>query len=97
MGKANTTASWIGKAAYEMISGNGLSGRDANARARELADGLLDFGIDLARIDPREYARGGEGKPGAGSTAITFEMSRGAIERQNRQSAFLNRFTCHSR
>lgn len=92
MGKAITTASWIGKAAYELISGNGLSGRDANAQARALADGLLDFGIDLARIDPREYARGGFSARGAETADVASRMPKPATARQNRQSAFLNQF-----
>lgn len=90
MGKAITTASWVGKAAYELISGNGLSGREANTRARELADGLLDFGIDLARIDPREYTRGGLSPRGSGTVSLPYSRSPEAIERQNRQSRFLS-------
>ena len=92
MSNAITTASWIGKAAYELISGNGLNGRDANARARTLADGLLDFGIDLSRIDPRDYARGGAGQRATGTMAARPRMSPGVTERQNRQAAFLNQF-----
>lgn len=57
MDKAITTASWIGKAAYEVMQIRAWNGRQANAMARDLADGLLDYGIDLARIDPRDYAR----------------------------------------
>lgn len=57
MGKAVTTASWTGKAAYEIMQIQGWNGRHANATARDLADGLLDYGIDLGRIDPRDYAR----------------------------------------
>lgn len=92
MGKTITTASWIGKAAYELISSKGISGRDANARARSLADGLLDFGIDLARVDPREYAHGGASKRDAGTVGLPSWRSPGVTERQNRQSAFLNGF-----
>ncbi|SEL90557.1 hypothetical protein SAMN05216382_2894 [Sphingomonas palmae] len=57
MGKAITEASWIGKAAYEIMQTKGWNGREANASARDLAAGLLDYGVDLARIDPRDYAR----------------------------------------
>ena len=92
MDKAITTASWIGKAAYELISGKGLSGRDANAHARTLADGLLDFGIDLARVNPREYARGGFSERGTETFGVASWMPKPATERQNRQSAFLNQF-----
>lgn len=92
MGKAITTASWVGKAAYEIMQTGGVNGRDANARARTLADGLLDFGIDLSRIDPRDYARGGTGQRATGTMAARPRMSPGATERQNRQAAFLNQF-----
>lgn len=57
MGNTNSTASWIGKAAYEVMQVRGWNGREANACARDLADGLLDYGIDLARIDPRGWVR----------------------------------------
>lgn len=57
MGKAITTASWVGKAAYEIIQLRGWNGRQANATARHLADGLLDHGMDLARIDPCAWVR----------------------------------------
>ena len=54
MANANTTASWIGKAAYQLMQREGLSGRDANAEARTIAEGLLDVGINLERVDARD-------------------------------------------
>lgn len=45
-------ASWIGKAAYQATQFGGLSGKDAHAKADAMASGYLDYGIDLARIDP---------------------------------------------
>jgi hypothetical protein len=87
MTKAITTASWIGKAAYELINSKGLSGRVANARARRLADGLLYVGIDLTHIDPRDYVHDEYGTETPGDRLF---MSPQPTERQQRQSTFLN-------
>jgi hypothetical protein len=90
MSKVSSTASWIGKAAYEIMQVRGLNGRDANAMARAMADGLLDFGIDLARIDPREHVRTGSCRRSTAQASGQPWMARQPTERQNRQSAFLN-------
>ncbi|KQN25808.1 hypothetical protein ASE86_06290 [Sphingomonas sp. Leaf33] len=76
MGKAITEASWIGKAAYEIIQIQGWNGRQANATARDLADGLLDYGIDIGRIDPRDYARQHFGA-GRGTAALDATLGEG--------------------
>ncbi|QCB43633.1 hypothetical protein E5673_16505 [Sphingomonas sp. PAMC26645] len=76
MGKAITEASWIGKAAYEIIQIQGSNGRQANATARDLANGLLDYGIDIGRIDPRDYVRqhlGGD----KGTSALDATLGEG--------------------
>lgn len=92
MGKAiNTTASWIGKAAYELTQSKGMSGRTANARARSLAEGLLDYGVDLSTIDPRGYARDGSARQVL-PVPPAYMSSSSVSARQNRQSAFLNQF-----
>lgn len=70
MTKANTTASWIGKAAHEVMQVRDWNGRRANACARDLADGLLDYGIDLGRIDPRSWVRQHFGVAPGDSTRI---------------------------
>ena len=78
MGKAITEASWIGKAAYEIIQIQGRNGRQANATARDLADGLLDYGIDIGRIDPRDYARQHFGVD-KGNSALGGTLGQGTI------------------
>lgn len=93
MGKTiNTTASWIGKAAYELIRNKGLNGRAANSQARALAEGLLDFGVDLNTIDPRDYARDQSIRRIPPARSISMQ-SPAVTARQNRQSAFLNQFS----
>ncbi len=57
MSSVNSKASWIGKAAWEIMQIRNWNGRQANAYARHLANDLLDYGIDLARIDARDYVR----------------------------------------
>lgn len=50
-------ASWVGTAAHEIINQLGWSGTRAATTARELAEELLDYGIELGSIEPRTYAR----------------------------------------
>lgn len=90
MAEANTTASWIGKAAYQIMQRDGLNGRDANAEARAIAEGLLNVGINLDRIDPRDYGRSHFDHPAALCASRQRHTSTSVIERQNRQSAFLS-------
>lgn len=57
MTKQVSAASWAGKAAYEIIQITGRSGASAHATARGMVDELLDYGVNLASVDARNYVR----------------------------------------
>lgn len=58
MSKPITKAFWIGKAAYEIGLSTGCDGAVAHLEAIRMADDLSAYRIDLAHVEPREYARG---------------------------------------
>lgn len=63
MVSTTSKASWVGKAAYEIMQIQGWSGTQANMEARYYAEQLGDWGINLERTEPRNYVRSRFGFP----------------------------------
>lgn len=57
MTKEVSPAWWVGQAAHEMIQLTACTGASAHVTARGLVTDLLDYGINLASVDPRDYVR----------------------------------------
>lgn len=67
--KEVSPASWVGKAAYELIHLTGRTGASAHVTACALATELLDDGADLGGVNARKYVRQHLGLPPSPSSS----------------------------